>query len=144
MEKEKRRERMMMNEKIRYEEQERDRINHKVIQGATLTEEEQNFLMQLKGDSKAEKLMQKQKEHIEHINKQKSEVKIDALKRNKTKSNLSHSNTIKSNVISKSGVNYNDSSYITGEGTTINKQTTYAQSQINGTQLDTTMKMLGD
>jgi hypothetical protein len=48
---------MMINEKIRYEEQERDRINHKVIQGATLTEEEQNFLMQLKGDSKAEKLM---------------------------------------------------------------------------------------
>jgi hypothetical protein len=57
MEKEKRRERMMMNEKIRHEEQERDRINLKVIQGVTLTEEEQNFLMQLKGDSKAEKLI---------------------------------------------------------------------------------------
>lgn len=84
--------------------------------------------MKLKGDSKVEKLMEMQKQHIEHINKQKTQVNIDALKRNKTKSNLSHSNTIKSNVISQSGLKYNDSSYITGDANTTNKHNTYAQS----------------
>lgn len=38
---------MMLNEKLRHEEQERERINHKVIEGLTLTEEEQMFLMNL-------------------------------------------------------------------------------------------------
>lgn len=66
--------------------------------------------------------MEMKRQHIEQMDKKKPEV--DILKRQKTKSNLSHSNTIKSNVISKSGANYNDSSYVTGggDGTTTNKQ----------------------
>lgn len=89
-------------------------------------------------------MMEMQKQHIDVINKQKTEVNINGLQRNKTKSNLSHSNTIKSNVVSQSGLKYNDSSYITGDATTTNKHTTYVHSQINGTLLDTTAKMLGD
>ncbi len=47
MEKKKRKERLIITEKLRAEEQEKDRINTKLLHGVTLTEDEQNFLQEL-------------------------------------------------------------------------------------------------
>jgi len=58
----------MLNERLKQEEQEKKRIKDKIIHGDSLTEEEQKFLFE-KVENKAADLMEKQKEHLNTINK---------------------------------------------------------------------------
>jgi hypothetical protein len=51
---------MMLNERLKQEEQEKKRIKDKIIHGDSLTEEEQKFLFE-KVENKAADLMEKQK-----------------------------------------------------------------------------------